>query len=101
ERTWFQETFADYREAKFLLNIYNDRLARETYARYLARQYSELEGIPVSEISYTLCTQYILPPLVAVQEQRLLEPDEQSEVIDVFDVRSEQSQKHEPIAGVF
>jgi hypothetical protein len=101
ERSWLQETFVDYREAKFLLNIYNDRLARETYARYLARQFNEHEGIPVSEISYTLCMQYILPPLVAVKEQRLLEPDEQSQVIDVFDVRSEQTRMHLPVAGVF
>ncbi|MBL8810394.1 MAG: hypothetical protein JNM43_09490 [Planctomycetaceae bacterium] len=89
ERSWFQATFVDYKEAKFLLNIYNDRLARETYARYLARQFAQHEGLPVSQISYTLSIQYILPPIVAVQQQRLLEPDVLSDVIDVFDVTVE------------
>lgn len=94
ERSWFQAMFVDYKEAKFLLNIYNDRLARETYARYLARQFAHHESLPVSQISYTLSIQYILPPIVAVQQQRLLEPDVLSEVIDVFDVTDENISDH-------
>lgn len=89
DRTWFQAMFVDYKEAKFLLNIYSDPLARETYARYLAREFPEYNGLPIGWISYTLSVQYILPPLVAVEQQRLLEPDVQSEVIDVFDVSTE------------
>ncbi len=87
----------DYKEAKFLLNIYNDQLARESYARYLARQFPEHEGLPVIQISYTLSVQYILPPIVAVQQQQLLEPDVLSDVIDVFDVSMEHaaSSSHE------
>lgn len=97
DRTWFEAMFVDYKEAKFLLNIYNDQLARETYARYLARQFPEHEGLPVIQISYTLSVQYILPPIVAVQQQQLLEPDVLSDVIDVFDVSMEHaaSSSHE------
>ena len=89
ERTWFQRTIADFKEAKFLLNIYNDSIARESYARYLARQFPIYDGRPVTTVSYTMGATYILPPLVAVQEQQLLEPETQYEVINVFDVRSE------------
>ncbi len=91
ERSFIQRKFVDFKEAKFLLNIYNDRLARETYARYLARQFPEYQGRPVRTIRYTLAVQYILPPIVAVQEQRLLESKTQSEVIDAFDVTSERT----------
>ncbi|MCA9062585.1 MAG: hypothetical protein KDA96_05985 [Planctomycetaceae bacterium] len=101
ERTWTQATLLDFKEAKFLLNIYNDRLARETYARYLARQFPEHDGQPVHHISYTLSVQYILPPVVAVRQQQLLEPDVQSEVIDMFDVRAEQSRLTGRVAGLF
>ncbi|MFO1001408.1 MAG: hypothetical protein U0936_13770 [Planctomycetaceae bacterium] len=101
DRTAFQRKFVDFKEAKFLLNIYNDRLARETYARYLARQYPEYQGLPVRSISYTLAVQYILPPIVAVQQQQLLEPDVQSEVIDTFDVTSERTHVTGTVAGLF
>ena len=87
QRTWFQESFLDFKEAKFLLNIYNDELARETYARYLARQYYEHEGLPISTIRFTLVLQEILPPIIAVQEQRILEPERTYDIINEFDVR--------------
>jgi hypothetical protein len=90
-----------FKEAKFLLNIYNDRLARETYARYLARQYPEYQGLPVRSVSYTLAVQYILPPIVAVQQQQLLEPDVQSEVIDTFDATSERTHVTGTVASLF
>ena len=89
QRTWFQESFLDFKEAKFLLNIYNDQMARETYARYLARQYSEHEGLPISTIRITLVVQDILPPIIAVQEQRLLEPERIHDIVNEFDVRSD------------
>ena len=101
DRTTFQRKFVDFKEAKFLLNIYNDRLARETYARYLARQYPEYQGLPVRSVSYTLVVQYILPPIVAVQQQQLLERDVQSDVIDTFDVTSERSHVTGTVVGLF
>ena len=101
DRTTFQRKVVDFKEAKFLLNIYNDRLARETYARYLARQYPEYQGLPVRSVSYTLVVQYILPPIVAVQQQQLLERDVQSDVIDTFDVTSERSHVTGTVVGLF
>lgn len=97
QRSTLQEKFLDFKEAKFLLNIYGDELARETYARYLARQHPTQDGKPISKIRYTLVTQQIPPPLIAVREQRLLEPQTESMLINEFDVEIElaSTQMHE------
>jgi hypothetical protein len=100
ERTWWQSKFCDYKEAKFLLNIYGDELARETYARYLARQYPEHEGLPISRIRYTLAIQHILPPIVAEKAQQILEPEEIFEEINDFDVAMEYERSGTTIAGL-
>lgn len=92
ERTTLQRNLIDFREAKFLLNIYNDPVARESYSRYLARQFPEYDGLPINSISISMGVQYILPPLVAVQQQQLLEKDTYYDVINTFDVRRENRQ---------
>ena len=101
ERTWAEEKLFDFKEAKFLLNIYSDELARETYARYLARQYSHQNGCQISRIRVTLATQNIIPPMIAVREQQLLEDKVEYRVINEFDVTMENIQPTRQVAGVF
>jgi hypothetical protein len=90
ERTFVERQWLDFKEAKFLLNIYSDELARETYARYLARQFASFDGKPIASIRYTLVTQQILPPIIAVREQQILEPRVEKMVVNEFDVTMEQ-----------
>jgi hypothetical protein len=71
------------------LNIYSDELARETYARYLARQFASYDGKAIANIRFTLVTQQILPPLIAVREQQVLEDRVEKMVISEFDVTME------------
>lgn len=97
--SWF-EKFVDFKEAKFLLNIYNNEMARETYARYLARQFPSHNGLPISRIRYTLAIQHILPPIVAVREQQLLEPNEIYDCISDFDVSMERQRETGSVLGV-
>jgi hypothetical protein len=89
ERTYTQRTWLDFKEVKFLLNIYSDELARETYARYLARQFASYDGKAIANIRFTLVTQQILPPLIAVREQQVLEDRVEKMVISEFDVTME------------
>lgn len=86
ERTYWQRAIVDFKEAKFHLNIYNDPLARETYAHYLARQFPEFNGQRLKRIRYDLKYQYILPPLVAVKQQQLLEDWVQTDTVSNFDL---------------
>jgi hypothetical protein len=83
---WRRRLFG-FKEAKFQLNIYGDPVARESYARYLARQRPEWEGLPIARVRYELQLQYILPPLVAVREQRLLEPETYRFPLQEIDLR--------------
>jgi hypothetical protein len=89
ERTFMQKKWLDFKEAKFLLNIYSDELARETYARYLARQFASHDGKTIASIRYTLVTQKILPPLIAVREQQILEDRVEKMILNDFDVTME------------
>ena len=91
ERSFVEDKILDFKEAKFLLNLYGDEKARETYARYLARQFPSNDGKTISRIRFTLATQQILPPLIAVREQRLLEPQVDEMLINEFDVSAEHS----------
>lgn len=101
ERTWAEEKLFDFKEAKFLLNIYSDELARKTYARYLARQYPQWNGSTISSIRINLVTQNIVPPIVAVMEQRLLEEKLEYRLVNEFDVSMEYLRPSHRIAGVF
>lgn len=86
ERTTWQRRIVDFKEAKFHLNIYNDPLARETYAHYLARQFPEHAGQRLERIRYDLKYQFILPPLVAIKEQQLLEDWVQTDTVSDFEL---------------
>jgi hypothetical protein len=89
ERSLFQKSIVDFKEAKFHLNIYNDPVARESYARYLGRQYPEYQGRPLKCIRYDLQVQNILPPLIAVREQKLLEEKLITNTISCFPMEQE------------
>lgn len=84
ERSTWQRWVIDFKEAKFHLNIYNDPIAHETYARYLARQFPEYQGQRLERIRFDLKYQYILPPMVAVKEQQLLENHVQTDTVSDF-----------------
>lgn len=75
ERNLFTRWIVDFKEAKFYLNIYNDEIGRECYARYLARQFPEHQGKPLKNIRFDMRIRYILPPYVAVSKQKLFEDD--------------------------
>jgi hypothetical protein len=100
-RTWAEEKLFDFKEAKFLLNIYSDELARETYARYLARQYPQWNGRSISSIRVNLATQNIIPPIIAVREQKLLEEKVEYRLVNEFDVSMEYLRPARRVAGVF
>ncbi|MFM7117951.1 MAG: hypothetical protein ACKO81_18075 [Planctomycetota bacterium] len=89
ERSTWQRWVVDFKEAKFHLNIYNNPVAHETYARYLARQFPEYGGQRLERIRFDLKYQYILPPMVAVKEQQLLENFVQTDTVSDFALANE------------
>lgn len=73
DRDLWTRWIVDFKEAKFYLNIYNNEVGRESYARFLARTYPEYQGKPLKNIRIDMKIRYILPPYVAVAEQKLFE----------------------------
>ncbi|MEO8494395.1 MAG: hypothetical protein ABI614_04960 [Planctomycetota bacterium] len=86
-RTFWQRVLFDFREAKFHLNIYSDRLARESYSRYLARQFPQRDERAIRTITWQLAYQPILPPDESVRTRRLVDPHCYVQTLDEFDVR--------------
>ena len=70
-RTLAQKQIFDLKERKLELNLYGNAVAREAYARYVARQYPTHDGLPIKCIRWYLCTQGILPPDEAIAQQKL------------------------------
>lgn len=54
ERSFWQHHFADFREAKFHLNIYGDTRAKNAYASQLAREFPSWNGAPIDAISFEI-----------------------------------------------
>jgi hypothetical protein len=73
-RTLWQRCVTDLKEQKFRLNIYSNEVAREAYSRYLARQFSVREGKPIRAVRWELGYQMIMPPDVAMTQQKLVYP---------------------------
>jgi hypothetical protein len=67
ERTWIEKYFFDFREAKFHLNIYNNRKGQKAYADYLCRFYSAQKAIPIESIVLELHYQNLLDREIALQ----------------------------------
>ena len=85
-RDFWQRGFVDFKELKFELNIYNNRVAREAYSRYLARQFPRHDGRELQSIRWDLCYQMVLPPDVAMRERRLVDPRCYSRLLDDFPI---------------
>ncbi|MFT5524237.1 MAG: hypothetical protein ACI9HK_002188 [Pirellulaceae bacterium] len=97
-RTVAQLMFFDFREAKFHLNIYGDKIARESYARYLGRQYPTAGGLPIQSITYHMYHQMILTPEQALEQKKLVDPRRYCNVIDTFDVHGLDATEAEAVA---
>jgi hypothetical protein len=83
-RTFLDRYVFDLKECKFELNIYLNEVARESYSRYLMRQYSEHEGMPIRSIRWFLGTQMILEPKDAVAQHRLHASEAQVRLLNEF-----------------
>ena len=79
-----QSTLFDFKETKFHLNLYPRPEEREAYARYLARQYPSMGGVPISSIIYELQWQMILPREEASRTGRYLDPRVSSQVLQTI-----------------
>jgi|LakMenEpi03Aug12_release.lakeMendotaPanAssembly.Ray.scaffolds.fasta_scaffold376158_1 hypothetical protein len=89
QRDLYRRWIVDFKEAKFYLNIYNNEVGRESYARFLARSYPEYQGKLLKNIRVDMKIRYILPPYVAVAEQKLFEDGDSVITRDRFAVAQE------------
>lgn len=80
KRSFLEKEFIDFKEAKFHLNIYKNEVGREAYARYLCRQFPELDGSPIKSIIYELNYQNILP----IQEARKQKRTQEQKINNMF-----------------
>ena len=78
----------DLKERKFELNLYGNAVAREAYARYLARQYPTHDGLPIKRIRWYLGSQMILPPDEALAKHKLYADQVQLLHLNDFEVGS-------------
>ena len=83
-RTLVERLLFDLKERKFELNIYLNPVARESYSRYLARQFPTHNGLPIQSIRWHLCTQRILPPSEAVAKHQLVDTHAQVHHLNDF-----------------
>ena len=85
-RTLVERMLFDLKERKFELNIYRNPVARESYSRYLARQFPTHNGLPIQMIRWHLCTQRILPPNEAIAKHQLHDPHAQVRHLNDFKI---------------
>jgi hypothetical protein len=85
-RTFMQRTLFDLKERKFELNIYLNPVARESYSRYLARQFPTHHGMPIQSVRWHLGTQAILPPAEAVAKHKLHDDSAHVQLLNDFNV---------------
>lgn len=83
-RSFLRKEFIDFKEAKFYLNIYTRAFQRETYARYLCRQFPTNENSRINSIIYELHWQNILPPDQAKLTGMVLHPGLYSQILNEF-----------------
>ena len=83
-RNWIQSFLIDFKEGKLDLNMYSNQAKRESYSRYLCRQYSHLSGIPIKSIIFELHYQYVFPPKEAIKQRKYLHPTIASRVLNEF-----------------
>jgi hypothetical protein len=80
-RSVWQAALFDFKETKLNLNLYGDPSARGSYARYLARQYPERNGQPITSVTFELRWQHLLSREEASMRGAHLDPAVWSEVI--------------------
>jgi hypothetical protein len=85
-RTFVQRSLFDLKERKFELNIYLNPVARESYSRYLARQFPTHDGMPIQSVRWHLGTQGILSPAEAVAKHKLHEDSAHIQLLNEFKV---------------
>jgi len=90
-RSLSERLLFDLKERKFELNIYRNPIARESYSRYLARQYPTLDGMPIRSIKWHLGTQQILSPGEAVAKHLMHDPRVQIMLLNDFYVGTDGS----------
>lgn len=84
QRSFGEKWFYDFKEAKFHLNIYLDPGGRESYARYLCRQYPRHEDSTIRSILWEVHYQNILEPSEVRRGTDYLEPLVTSTVLNEF-----------------
>jgi hypothetical protein len=76
KRAWYNEWFFDFREAKYRLNIFGSKPAREKYAHYQCRQF-DLEYVGIDYVS-----RKIFPREEARKSGQILSPHTSTHRID-------------------
>ena len=84
QRTFLQWLLFDFKEAKILHNIYPNQNARESYAKYLCRQFPSHNNFQVDSIVWEMYWQNILEPKYAREKGAYLAPEINSQVLNVF-----------------
>lgn len=85
ERGFWEMALFDFKETKFHHTLYTRPQAREAYAHYLARQYPEHEGTPISSIIIELSWRQILPREEAAQRGTHLDTTITTQVLQTVD----------------
>jgi hypothetical protein len=85
ERGFWDRALFDFKETKFHHTLYTRPQAREAYAHYLARQYPEQGGVPISAIIIELSWQQILPRAEAARRGTHLDSTITTQVLQTVD----------------
>lgn len=85
-RSLWQRATMDVKQNKFELNLYANQPARESYSRYIARQFPNYAGLPIKAVRWDLGHQPILPPQEARQKQQLWDPHCGTQLLDRFEI---------------
>ncbi len=89
DRSFWERALFDFKETKFHHTLYTRPAAREAYAHYLARQYPEYEGVPISSIIIDLSWQQILPREEAARRGTHLDSTITTQVLQTVDFRGQ------------
>lgn len=84
KRTFWQWYLFDFKEAKFHHNIYADAAARESYAKYLCRQFPTHNNSPIKSIEYELYWQQILEPKIVRETGKYLDSRINMQLLNTF-----------------
>ncbi len=87
ERGFWDRALFDFKETKFHHTLYNRPEAREAYAHYLARQFPEQDGTPISALIVELSWQQILPREEAARRGTHLDSTVTTQVLQTVDLR--------------